>query len=181
MKLAYYFSALIFAACLAMQPAAAAVLVFGENVEISGPGEYSARLFATAVGQAEEIGGYNISVDASSASLTFKSVAYGAELESTLPGTEGDNPVLLQATDTNVSGVVLEENDSAVLAVLTFIVDGPGEAALTVQGGTVSGVFFDQIPASAGAPISFQVVPEPTAAGFCCLGLVGYLSRRRRA
>lgn len=160
------------------QPIGAAVVLFGEAVEFTGPGSYSAKIFAQASGQAEEIGGYNIQVDTSNPNITFNSVVYNPVFETVLPASDGSSPVQLQGSDANFSGLALTDGEIGTLATLTFTVDAAGEAPLF--GGEVSDLFFGTIAASTAGPISFQTVPEPTSLAFCAIGVVGFVAQRRQ-
>ena len=59
-------------------PAKAAVLITGEVQDFSGPGTYVAEIFAQAIDQSETIGGFNISIDASSPNITYSSVTFNS-------------------------------------------------------------------------------------------------------
>ncbi len=166
------------------QPINAAVVLFGEQVEFTGPGSYSAQIFIQASGQAEEIGGFNIQVDASNPNITFNSVVYNSAFESIFPQANGANPVQLQGTDLNFAGLALNEGGVGTLATLTFTVTAPGVAPLF--GAEISDTFFGEIPAQiaqVGGAISFQssvAVPEPSSFAFGIVGAVGMVARRRR-
>ena len=164
------------------QPINAAVVLFGEEVEFTGPGTYSAQIFIQASGQPEEIGGFNIQVNASDPNITFNSVVYNSAFESIFPQANGADPVQLQGTDLNFSGLALNDGEVGTLATLTFTVNAPGVAPLF--GAEISDPFFGEIPAQVGGAISFQstsvVIPEPSSLAFGIVGAVGFVARRRR-
>ncbi|WP_404307059.1 PEP-CTERM sorting domain-containing protein [Neorhodopirellula lusitana] len=163
----------------------AALVISGEVQEFAGAGTYTLDIFGTAVGQAETIGGWNISLDFSDPNLTFQSVAYASDYETVLPVASGSDPALLQATDTNFVGQDFALGDTNTLASITFNAADLGAAPISpvlFTDAFFGGVDFSLDPGAPGLALTPAAVPEPSSfAVLAVLGMVGGAIRRRKA
>lgn len=159
------------------------LVVSGEGTLFTGAGSYTLSVFATATGGAEEIGGYNITLDFSDPGLTFQSLVYNGAFESTLPVLAGSDPALLQATDTNFVGLNIPNGGTESLVEVTFNATGTGEIPISVQ--QMNTVFFAPITTSvsptAGA-LSVTAIPEPSSCLliFTALSIASLTRREKR-
>ncbi|KAA1260810.1 hypothetical protein LF1_33520 [Rubripirellula obstinata] len=170
--------AVIFTTC----PAAKADLVIsGESFIFAGEGSYTADIFVTAAGEAEDIGGFNLSLDFSDPFLTFESVSYNPVFESLVPVPAGSDPALLGGTDTNFNFISLQVGETSTIASVTFNATGPGFASITPV--LFSDSFFGSVATSvnpSASRIGVSAIPEPSSLAALSLAIATGLIRRRR-
>jgi hypothetical protein len=163
-------------------PANADLVISGESLIFDASGEYTVNLFATAEGQAEQVGGFGISLDFSSPNLTVERVAYNAAFETFLPVLAGDNPAQLSGTDTGFQPLSIGLNETVSLATVTFTATAPASAPISVL--EITDGFFQNIAFRLdpqASALSVVAIPEPTSmALLASLGVIAGVTRRRR-
>ena len=185
MKYLVRICALIAFSCLCVAPAQGAIVFSTQSRDFDVARAYTFDIIAAALGEQEIILGFNASLDFSDPALSFESVSYNPAFEQPGPPiAPGASPALLQASDTNFSGVVIGDGESAVVATVTVNGNGPGAAplAVTVVVDETFGPATDfSVDPQAGALRLVTAIPEPSGFLLCTvIGSAVMLRRRRR-
>ena len=186
-SLMYGLAAMLLAASMSTQ-SQAALIYSGSELEFTGPGTYTVDIFATAVGQQEEIGGYNFQMDFAGVGVQGTPTLIGIPTLNTFPtvfplgGTSFGFSAFASPLPANA--FVVADGATEAIAQIQFEATTPGVIAWDEQGtlafdennAPIALTFSSTTPA-----LTVTAIPEPSSLlALGCLGLIGGVVVRRR-
>lgn len=167
---------------LSAATANAAVVVFGEVEPFTGPQAYTLDIYAQAVGQSHEIGGFNVIMSLNNPAFSFVTATVPTSVFETPFINNASGNIQLGGTSTASVGLQLAAGQTGLLASVTFNASAPGVAPISLFG--TEAIFdqnFETIAATVSGPAQLQPVPAPAGiVGLLSLGIAGVVGAFKR-